>query len=333
MKGWSLQELADALNNSITKQALHKYESGAMNPSAEILMALSKALDVKPDYLLRESTVSIGTVDFRKKTSLSVKQIDSIKEKVKEHLERYIEVENLLQEDKPFNNPLKDIIISELEDVESAVNKLIKKWELGNDPIPNVVEMLEEHLIRVIEIDAPEDFDGLSTYVGKIPVVVVNTNFSIERKRFTALHELGHLVLNIEEGLDAEKVCHSFAGAMLLPGDSLVKAIGEKRKNIAPGELVSIKEQYGISIQAIIMRAEVKGIIDRNAASRLWKFISTNRKEIDMGQFRGNEKSFRLLRLVSHLAAEEIISTSKAANLLNMKIAEFRNHLEANTKM
>lgn len=329
MKGWSLQELAGHTAIPISKQALHKYEQGLMNPTGEVLIALAKTLGVKPDYFLRESKVELGPVEFRKKVKLSVKQADSIKEKIKEFLERYLEVEQLLNIKTRFNNPVKNILIAGEKDVEAAALKLIDKWNLGFDPISNVIEMLEENGVRVIEMDAPEEFDGLSTFVGDIPVVVINKNYSIERKRFTALHELGHLVLNIEEGADKERICHAFAGAMLLPYDSLERMLGDKRNNIAMGELVSIKEQYGISIQAIMMRAQLKGIIDKNAAAKFWRSIAGNKKEEGLGSFAGREKSFRFEHLVFRLAAEEIVSLSKAANLSGMKLAAFRDELDA----
>jgi Zn-dependent peptidase ImmA (M78 family)/DNA-binding XRE family transcriptional regulator len=329
MKGWSLQELADNTAVSISKQALNKYEQDLMNPTGEVLIALAKTLDVKPDYFLRESKVELEPVEFRKKAKLSVKQADSIKEKVKEFLERYLEVEQLLNIKTKFNNPVKNIPIANVEDVETAALKLIDKWHLGFDPISNVIEMLEENGVRVIEMDAPEEFDGLSTFVGDIPVVVINKKYSIERKRFTALHELGHLLLNIEEGADKERICNAFAGAMLLPDDSLEKMLGDKRNNIAMGELVSIKEQYGISIQAIMMRAQLKGIIDKNAAGRFWKTIAGNKKEEGLGSFAGNEKSYRFEHLVFRLAAEDVVSLSKAANLSGLKLAEFREQLDA----
>jgi len=328
MRGWSFQQLADNLSMSITKQALHKYESGLMKPSAEVLIALSKALDVKPDYFLRES-IELSPVEFRKKAKLPVKQTESIKEKVKDFLERYLEAEQLLNIKSNFKRPVDNISIKEVSDVEEAVLQLIKKWNLGYDPIPNVIEMLEDNGVKVIEIEAPDAFDGLSTYVGDVPVVVISKDYTVERKRFTALHELGHLVLNIAKGADKEKICHAFAGAMLLPDDVLEKHLGEKRNNIAIGELVSIKEEFGVSIQAIMMRAQLKGIIDNSKAQRFWRSIASNKKEEGLGSFAGNEKSYRFEHLVFRLAAEEIVSMSKASNLAGMKLADFREKLEA----
>jgi Zn-dependent peptidase ImmA (M78 family)/DNA-binding XRE family transcriptional regulator len=329
MKGWSLQELADNIAMTISKQALNKYEQNLMKPTGEVLIALAKVLDVKPDYFLKQSSIELAPVEFRKKAKLSTKQEEGIKEKVKDFLERYLEVEQLLNIKTKFTNPIKKITIAEVDDVEACALKIIEKWNLGFDPIPNVIEMLEDNGIRVIEIDAPDEFDGLSTFVGDIPVVVVNKNYAVERKRFTLLHELGHLVLTIEEGADKERICHAFAGAMLLPDDCLEKLIGDKRSNIAPGELVSIKEQFGISVQAIMMRAQLKGIIDKNSAGRFWKSIAGNKKEIGLGEFAGKEKSYRFEHLVFRLAAEDVVSMSKAANLAGIKLASFKEQLDA----
>ncbi len=329
MKGWSLQELADQIGNSITKQALNKYEQNVMKPSVSVLLALAKVLQVKPDYFLKTSTIELAPIEFRKKAKLSAKHEDSIKERVKDLLERYLEVEALLNIKTKFTNPIENIVITDVEDVEHATLSLIKKWHLGYDPIPNVLEMLEANAIKVIEIDAPEAFDGLSTFVGAIPVVVVNKNYTIERKRFTALHELGHIVLKIEAGADKEKICHAFAGAMLLPDDCLERLIGAKRNNIAMGELVRIKEQFGISVQAIMMRATLKGIIDKNAAIRFWQSMRRNKKEEGLGAYPGIEKSYRFEHMVLRLAAEDVVSMSKAANLAGIKLATFKEQLDA----
>ncbi|GAB1483181.1 hypothetical protein MASR2M78_19970 [Treponema sp.] len=52
---------------------------------------------------------------------------------------------------------------------------LRKVWKLGEDGIQNVIEMLEEHRIKVLEIDADLSFDGLSTIVNaRYPVIDVS---------------------------------------------------------------------------------------------------------------------------------------------------------------
>jgi len=50
---------------------------------------------------------------------------------------------------------------------------LRKEWDLGYDPIPDVVEMLEDKGYKVVEIDAPNSFDGLKADMGIQKVIVL----------------------------------------------------------------------------------------------------------------------------------------------------------------
>jgi Zn-dependent peptidase ImmA (M78 family)/DNA-binding XRE family transcriptional regulator len=327
-KGWSLQELAEQLSLSITKQALNKYEAGSMFPSAKILIALGKVLEVKPDYFTRPIQLNLPPVEFRKAASLPVKQIEQVKETVRDVIERYMEVESLLGLKEAFQNPLPNHVIEEIDEVDAYAEILLKKWNLGNNPIPNIIEMLEEHGVRVIEIAGPDSFDGLCTMVGNMAVIVLNQHYTVERKRFTALHELGHLILNIHPDADKEKICHAFAGAVLLPGKTLHKLMGDKRNNIAPAELINIKEQYGISVQAIMMRAKLLGIISDATANRFFRQIAKNKKEEGWGNYKGIEKTYRFEQLVYRLAAEEVVSMSKAASLAGLSLAAFKERID-----
>jgi transcriptional regulator with XRE-family HTH domain len=59
MSGMSLHELADAIGNKVTRQALHKYEQGKVLPDIEMIILLSNALKVRPDYFFRTTEVKI----------------------------------------------------------------------------------------------------------------------------------------------------------------------------------------------------------------------------------------------------------------------------------
>jgi hypothetical protein len=50
---------------------------------------------------------------------------------------------------------------------------LRKEWDLGYDPIPDVVEMLEDKGYKVVEIEAPNSFDGLKADTGTQKVIVL----------------------------------------------------------------------------------------------------------------------------------------------------------------
>lgn len=331
LAGLSYRELAEKMQPRVSHNLLSRYEKEEITPGSEMLIALSKALNVKTDYFLMPFTVEIENVEFRKKSKLPVKKEEAIKQQVTDHIARYLEVESFLQISPKFKNPLANVGVENGEDVEEAAEKLLDAWSLGLNGIPHVYEMLEDNEIKIHEIDAPADFDGLSGHAnGSIPVIVVNKNYPAVRKRFTALHELAHLVLQFSGALDhkqKEKLCHRFAGALLLPRKTMFRELGEKRHAVMPIELIPIKENFGISIAAVMARARDLEIVSEHKYREFCIWLNQNpnrKKEIELGDYKGIERSDRFSQLVYRAAAEEVISLSKAANMFNQKLADFR---------
>ncbi len=333
LNGLSQDQLVLRLNGLVSKNAISKYEKGAMMADSKVLVALAKALEVKTDYFFRPFSVEIANIEFRKKHKLRQRELKSIKERVSDCIERYLEVEQFLNIQSEFKNPIANHLIKNGEDVEEAVNALLKKWQWGINALPNVIELLEDKEIKVVELEASMEFDGFSGWAdGKYPLVVINKNYPVERKRLTALHELGHLLLKFDASLgqrDIEKLCFRFAGAMLMPRETFKMELGAERSRIAVVELISIKETYGISLQAIMARAKDLGVITKHIYINFCKQIAHNRKEEGLGEYCGRERSERFTQLLYRAASEEIISMSKAANLANQKLAAFRKEFLA----
>lgn len=332
LAGLSLRELSDRMDGIVSHNAITKYEQGLMMPDSKVLVALANALHVKADYFFRPYEVEVERIEFRKKSRLSAKEVSSIKEEAIDSVSRYIELEQFLHLESDFVNPLQHLLISSGKDVEKAVNTLVNVWKIGLNALPNVIELLEDKEIKVIELDVNEQFDGLSGWSNtNIPIIVVNKNFGVERKRFTALHELGHLLLVFDEKLDnktKEKLCHRFAGAMLIPEETFLQELGKTRKSISVSELIAVKETYGIFIQAIMARARDLSVISDAyfQGFRIWLNKDAKRKtEVGLGQYIGREQSTRFKQLLYRAASEEVISLSKAANLANEKLAVFRD--------
>ena len=95
LNAMSLQELADLIG--VSKQMISKYENGTSMPSSKILIQLAKSLNVKLDYFFAPSSVELGNVNFRKRSSFSVKKINALKEDIKIQLSNYLEIENILK--------------------------------------------------------------------------------------------------------------------------------------------------------------------------------------------------------------------------------------------
>lgn len=328
LAGLSLRQLEDALGSKVTHNSINKYEKGLMQPETGTILKLAEALHVTPAYFFEVNNIELGEIRFRKQSSLTETEVELIKEKTKDKVQRYMEAERLLNISKKFINPLARKQVKDPARAEELAEIVRSEWGIGTNPIPNVIEMMEENEVKVIEIDASEKFDGLSTYVDDgIPVAVVNDSFTIERKRFTALHELGHLMMNIriDDEDEIENTCHRFAGAMLFPASEVRKTLGDRRSNIAIGELVAVKEEYGISAQAAMRRVLDLGIIQPASYQQFFKKIAGNKKEVGLGSFKGEEKSYRLWQMVFRLFAEGVITEAKAVALTGISSSSFRS--------
>ncbi len=104
MAGLSLQGLADQLEGIISRQALHKYEQNLTYPNSQTLIALSRALSVPVDFFFTEPevTVELSSVEFRKRKRLSPSPEEAIKAQCVEILGRYLSLEKMTREEKPY---------------------------------------------------------------------------------------------------------------------------------------------------------------------------------------------------------------------------------------
>ena len=334
LSGLSLQDLADKIDNKISRQALHKYEKGEVVPDSEMINLLSNALNVRPDFFFREAKIEFTDIEFRKLKKLPAKEENKIIEDVKDKLSRYLELEEILSIQTRFENPLKDIEpINSFDQVEAAAKKVRADWKLGSDPIFNSIELLEDKHIKVVVVDGGEDFDGMQTWVNNaIPVIAINKGNikSDDRVRFTVLHELAHLLLPLKhlQEKQKEKYCHQFAAAMLLPAEAATEELGNGRSKLLIQELGLLKKQYGISIQAIVMRAKDLNIITDSYCKQFFFFMQQMGWKIhEPTEYKGVEESNRFDQLLLRALAEEIISVSKAASLRNQSLAEFREKI------
>ena len=91
-----------------------------------------------------------------------------------------------------------------------------------------------------------------------------------------------------------------------------------------------MKEYFGISVQALMMRAKVLNVISENRLINFFIYVRKNRlqNEETWGEYTGKEKSGRYHQLVFQAASEQIISISKAAELENITVSEFRGEFE-----
>ena len=324
MKKLTMDELSSLTNGEVSKPNISKYEAGKMMPSSKVHIALAKALGMDFDYFFRPVTVQITRpADYRKKSKLSKGDENAINEEVKDKAERYLEIEDTLGISTNFDYDLSDMVVSNRSDVKRVVARIREDWHLGLGPLSNIIDLLESHGLRVIEIEAPDAFDGMCIFVGeKKPVLVLNKHYTVERKRFNALHEFGHSVMRMNEKLstkEKENLCHYFAGEMLLSSEVLHQVFGTRINKVFLNEVGRLQTQFGISIDAIFHRLKDEGImsdvfyrefcIKKNMSQKLKAWAKTS-------TYLGEETSYRFSRMVYRALAENLISEEKANEIL-----------------
>ena len=327
--GLSLRGLAEVIDHAVTAQAIGRYERSEMLPGSAIAVKLAKALNVPLSYLFSPSKIRLEGVEFRKTSSIRAKERAMVEAAVLDGLDRYLLIEDLLEIgthvwDKPEGAPF---AVSNWDDAETAAERIRQSWNLGGDAIPNLTALLEDRGIKVLKLDFPLSVDGLSCRVAqadqeKVPVIVGSASKSVERRRLTLAHELGHMVMGIDGNLDEEKVCQRFASALLMPRENLLSEVGQRRQAFGYAEIIEIKRMYGVSAAALIVRLRDLGVISEGRLQTVFRGIGRTWRKTEPEPLPESEEPRRFQRLVLRGLAEDVISLPKAAELLRKSTGE-----------
>lgn len=319
----SQQELAEQAG--VSKMAISKYENNQMIPSSEVLLELAQALDVRIEFLLRQAPQLNIQPTYRKHGRMAARAEQAIIAEIQEWLERYLAVEAFFPDEqiRTFSQPEGfPYPVASLDDAERAAEKLRDAWQLGRDPIENLTELLEGRGIKVGLVKGDDRFDACTFWVNKtLPVIAVKQGTAGDRERFNLAHELGHLMLDLPPDIDEEKAAYRFAAAFLVPEEVARVELGQARHSLDPYELLLLKQKYGMSMAAWVYRAKDLGILSDNDAASMWRtFRSRGWHKQEPGEQLETEEPTRLRRLVRRLIAEDVISRSRAAELLGERI-------------
>lgn len=279
----TITELAEKIG--VTKQMISKYEHNQSNISLGTLQKIIRILEFPVNFFLEDDKFvyeNKGTFYRSRLTSTQAEKQPSETYKkaaaiLRDYLESYIDFPKLDNESLNYTSP------------EDAAIKLRNKWNLGANPINNILEIMEQHGIIVINVKlGTEKVDARSGYVkinDNLYYIVLNNinNTNFYREQFTLAHELGHYIMHADEidpqdlGSDEyrimEREANSFASSFLLPRDSFKESmIQRNRGNIT--EYIPVKSEWNVSISAIIMRAFDLKIINTDQFKKLQRSIN-----------------------------------------------------------
>lgn len=321
-RGWSLDDLSSFLDGLVTKQALSKYEKELSHPSMRVATKIAELFGVKTAQLFAEPAVQVQLLAYRKCASLPKRDENMVEGMVSQALEERIALQEKVGEPFPLNLPPQKYRITSLEDAEQAASELRNFWKMGTSPISSVVSLLEDQFIHVFTIaTSSEKFDGISANAtddsGAViaAAVVSREGAPGERQRFSLMHEVGHLVLDVAEGLDEEKTAHRFAGAFLAPAEQLRREIGASRTTVQLKELFILKRRFGVSAQALAFRLRDLGIINDSSYKWLCIQFNHNRMRKNEPEPLPQEEPQWLKRTVLRAFSEGLITADEAYHL------------------
>lgn len=294
MMGLSMEKLAELTGGIITKQSISRYEKGLMLPKRVAKLAMAKALNISDSYFdgtnLKIDMPMLRTTSNGK---LSEDELQALEAKLSFWSEQYLAKEKEAGFPTRFKNPVKGTKVSTLEDAIHAADLLREKWHCGDGPIASILRLLERKGIMILAATLPDYVFGMSTWADKKhPLMVLDMRqkkTTVERLRFTAAHELAHLLLAfpVNAELDIEKRCNKFAGFFLFTRQALIEEMGgEKRDVLTLEEMIDLREVYGISIAAQVHAAWDIRMISREHYD--WWFdekIKKNRLEVGWGEY------------------------------------------------
>lgn len=264
----------------LSAAAIGQFEAGLATPRAEHIPRLAAVLNVPVGFFAAGrpyARVDAGVAHFRSLRSTRVRErakaityVEQVWE-LTNALERYVELPEL---------NLPDISEENLADPTSAARLARAHWNLSPGPIPHLVRTLETHGIVVTLLPLSKDeaarIDAFSTSQLPRPIVVLTPDRAdnVYRHRFTAAHELGHLLLHrdIASGdHQREREANAFAAELLAPADE-IKAELQPRLRIH--ELAELSRRWGISIKSLIKRSRELGQTSDSSARRAYQRLN-----------------------------------------------------------
>ncbi|MDO5581751.1 MAG: ImmA/IrrE family metallo-endopeptidase [Planctomycetia bacterium] len=338
IKGLTQADLA--LQSGISVPCIKKIEGGRSHPEVQTLMALGKSLGHKTGDFLQQF-LTIEAVRFRSQKKLRSRDmvIDDIDRWLRNY--QFIEEETDQRSRLLLKKPSKAIC----KDMRTLAEYLRK--EIGLDEASPIIDpclLLEKIGIKVLFYDTTADFFGLSINdknCGQAIVINSNDRISVERKIFTAFHELGHLILHLDsfqinkenENAKEEMEADEFAGYFLMPKIAFRDVWNGSRGIPFVDRVLKVKRYFGVSYKTILKRL----IDERVTDDKIWmKFnyefnkryhenLKNHREPLGMEPKRLVPSDFledRLSRLTLLAVQNEKISISRGAEILGISVTE-----------
>lgn len=255
---------------AISHATLASYENGVTTPPVDILAALAgiyrrslnwflDARDPLTGFRYRNLGARVGLGEQRQYAAIAGKWADA-----------YFNLERHLNQQRQVS-----VLTSPQGFTATSLAEAVRRQSLHLDdrqPVQNTICALESFSAWALELRATFGVDGAAAKLCDEPVVIINPEIANDRLRMNATIELAYVLFettNFSTGLiepEIERQAYEFACSLLMP-ESQLRAAFEGNSVL---RLIEYKERFGMSLGAMLHRAEKLKIINTTAYRWLW---------------------------------------------------------------
>ncbi|WP_323986737.1 XRE family transcriptional regulator [Microbacterium plantarum] len=332
------QDVAHAVG--VSAAAIGQFESGVTPPRADTVDKLAAFLKVPVAFFTAgrpRAQLESGSVFFRSLRSTTAKQ----RSKSVSYTEQVWELANALERHVRFPNiDIPGFSGGEVApgsfsaDPAAAAQQLRHAWRLGDGPISQMVRLAETKGIVAVLVPMVEDevakIDAFSTVALNRPILVLSPDRAddVYRHRFSAAHELGHIILHggrTAGTVDIEREADKFAAEFLTPARVMESRL---RTRLDMADVLAVSREWGIEPRSVVYRSRELGKISEATARR--GYIRLNQMNIPhepVARFPGELPS--LLSKAVELAEQRGVTIPELARELAWSPAHVRRMLGA----
>ncbi|MDQ7280510.1 XRE family transcriptional regulator [Stenotrophomonas sp. Sm6012] len=271
-RGMSQVQLAKAAG--VTQAAISKCEAGLMQPGAELIESLARALTF-PASLFYETDPVFGvpvSINYRKNASVGAKATDKLEAEINLRLLHLRRLLSSMDYQPELTLPRFDI--DDYNGDAARVAQLVRRhWGVPSGPLHDLTALVE----RAGCIVLPCEFESIGVFgltlqpPGLPTCIFLNQAMPGDRQRFTLAHELAHAIMHRMPSPDMEREADVFASELLMPAQDIR---GDLMHGITLPRLAALKPIWKVSMGALLMRAKALGCITDMQSTYLWRQMS-----------------------------------------------------------
>ena len=266
---------------------IYRWEEGQASPEPEVLQQLASVLNIRIEFFLRQPRAETQAVFFRSLATALKKDIVFQKarmlwlQEVADVIQDYVEFPAVDVPDLLGSTTFKQL---RNDDLERIAMEMREHWKLGEDPIPNVVEVMEQAGVVIgSQHMGTTKLDGLNQWStgddARPHVLLADDKMSFARRQMDAAHELAHCILHrhvtpdeLRDDFDLiENQAFRLGSAFLMPSASYVP---ELPPELNLNSLLLLKDRWKVSVKAQVKRAQDLKLVDADDARYLYKSYS-----------------------------------------------------------